>query len=158
MKKNIPHEILTVKNINHAVFNRGHRVSSDCTRDMYTFAIVRRLQHRQTVLIIFWWLLWAVALASEKRQIPRAENWKRNTVQSWESRGEDSLGPSYYIFLVKSCEDFSAVSCHQHLCQELHRGGSCAAAVEAAWVVAGPGWALLPKARSAMSGGFSDCL
>lgn len=88
MKKNIPHEILTVKNINHAVFNWGSQSKFTLYSGHIYLAIVRQLRHRQTVLIIFWWLLWAVALASEKRQIPRVENWKRNTVQSWELRGE----------------------------------------------------------------------
>lgn len=64
MKKNIPHEILTVKNINHAVFSWGHRVSSHCTRDTYTF----RWSDSFGTDSVNHFLMLAL------RQIPRAEN------------------------------------------------------------------------------------
>lgn len=134
MKKNIPHEILTVKNINHAVFNWGHRVSSHYSGHVH-LAMVRQLRDRQTVLMIFSWLPWAVALVSEKRQIPRGENWRRNMVQSWVLRRGRRSWAGYYIFPWKSCEDFSAVSCHQYLGQDPHRGAPAAA---------GPVWGLIP--------------
>lgn len=53
MKKNIPHEILTVKNINHAVFNWGSQSKFTLYSGHVYLAIVRQLRHRQTVLIIF---------------------------------------------------------------------------------------------------------
>lgn len=124
-KTNIPHEILTVKKYKPCCLEPGSQSKFELDPGREYLASVRRLQDRQTVLIIFWWLLWAVALVSENRQIPRAEKETRHNHGN--SGGKDGLGPSYYIFLVKSREDFSAVHCPQGLYQESPRWAPCAA-------------------------------